>query len=298
MHLQQPLVGVRGAAASADVERQGVLYEPRELLVLRQAEAGASITRTGLKHQPQPQTVRRVRSLTVTPESHWGERVFDEFWSQFLGLSTGNGSVSQGGGTLNFTVGAVNCRPIDLCPLASTDVHNLMVAFDTILRFDCRCYSAPAGGVAVHEGLILGKNLRSDAYTLYNYSYETKIYAQRWISGGASTLGSTGNVAQPSTSPHTYRMYWNPTSRPLFIPEVNSVIDANQVLFYYRVGDSASFTYLVSRTMDWKAEELHVGVFVGNVSVAGSASFSHLSICQMDARTQKFLPVNTQVTFL
>jgi hypothetical protein len=153
-------------------------------------------------------------------------------------------------------------------------------------------------------GVVVYKDY-NNGYEFGWYASDGKIYVTRWISGSSGNVASTAAaVASPSTSPHTYRVYWNPTSRPLFVQEddgTSFIITANSMQFWYRVGDAGTWTLLHTRDWEWADGDVHFGDSVHNYTgtLHGvTALFNYCEIDQWDAASQAFVPANDPVPLL
>jgi hypothetical protein len=226
------------------------------------------------------------------------------FYSAFPGGTMqqllGNGTITEAGGVLTVTTPAsVDCdwwgsSPAN-APIAYQSVHDRITAFDGVLKFEARCYQFSA--LANTEMWAVVWVDRSTAYLLcYGNG---SLYVNRFYGGSNSTVTSSTAVASPTTSPHTYRIYWNPTSRPLFIQEsdgTNFVINANEIQFWYRIGDGGTWTQKYARSMEF-TNALRFGVGCKNWSTfpANSSLWSYAGIYQWDATAQKFVPSKKDV---
>jgi hypothetical protein len=212
-----------------------------------------------------------------------------------MDLTNGNGSATEAGGVLTLSsTSPASCSWPTTAPRATKRFAQL--AFDTVLKVETRCYGYTGTGNG-GEWLALFKDTGSgNAYWIGWWATDAKIYVTRH---NVANLASTAAVASPSTSPHTYRIYWNPTARPLLVEDVGAsfVINPNQVQFWYRVGDAGTWTLLHSCTADFTLPLPSIGVFVSNVSSYPSinALFNYCGAYQWDAAKQIFLPANDQV---
>lgn len=221
------------------------------------------------------------------------------FYSAFPGgemdLSNGNGSATESGGvlTLSSTSPASCAWAAGTAPKATKRYAQL--AFDTVLKVESRCYSYTGTGNGGAWSMLIKDTGIGNSYFFGWYAATGLIYA------GRSDVVNFASVAavSPSTSPHTYRIYWNPTARPLFVEDdgVSFVINPNQVQFWYRVGDAGTWTLLHSRTLDFTLPLPSLGMHVANASPFPSitALFSYCGAYQWDASKQIFIPANDQV---
>ena len=225
------------------------------------------------------------------------------FYSVFPGgemlTRPGNGTITETGGVLTLTMGSgVNCLPWSLNPFAYRKLSSQYAAFDTVLKIETRLYSCAASG-AVGTGLSIFQDV-NNAYLIQFYAGDNKIYVSRIYGGGSSNPAATGVVVAPGTSPHTYRIYLNPTTRPLGVQEADGTIftiNGNEAQFWYRVGDAGTWNLLLAWQMDLSISGLLAGPFSYTASPfpANAALYNYFEIDQWDATKQIFVPANDPV---
>lgn len=229
------------------------------------------------------------------------------FYSVFPGgemqQTLGGGTIVEAAGVLTIAVAQTvngDWDP-DLAPIAWVPTHSNHVAFDTVFKHEARLYDyATAGGTVTRGGVALYKDY-NNGYEFGHYSGDNQIYVTRWMASGGGNVANTGALATPTASPHTYRIYWNPTSRPLFVQEADGtsfIITANSVQFWYRVGDAGTWTLLHTRDWEWTPGDMHFGLCVHNYVATKhgvTALFNYAEIDQWDATKQIFVPANDQV---
>jgi hypothetical protein len=206
----------------------------------------------------------------------------------------GNGSVTEAAGVLTLAGSAgINCGAWANNPFAYQRANYQIQAFDSVLKFETRLYSFTSG--VQGAGLALYQD-SSNAYLIQFYAGDSRIY----VSKVGSNLANTGAVATPSTSPHAYRIYINPTARTLFVIESDGTsftINGNEIQFWYRVGDAGTWTLLHSRTMEFSINAALAGPFAYNGSPwpAISALYNYFGAYQWDATKQVFIPAKEQI---
>jgi len=228
------------------------------------------------------------------------------FYSAFPGgtmqQTLGGGTISEAAGVLTVAVAQTvdgDWAP-NLAPIAWVPAHSQQVAFDTVFKCESRLYShTTVGGNIARSGIVLYKDY-DNGLEFGHYSGDNQIYVTRWMSGSGGNVANTSPLATPTASPHTYRVYWNPTNRPLFVQEegISFTINANSMQFWYRVGDAGTWTLLHTRDWEWKKEEMLFGCCAHNYQAQKhgvTALFSQAGIYQWDATAQIFVPANDQV---
>lgn len=235
------------------------------------------------------------------------------FLQRFLSLfpggemqqTLGNGTITEAGGVLTVEAASgVDCDwATDVAPLAWVPVHDKISAFDTVFKLDTRLYSySTTGGTTSRAGAVFYKDY-NNGYEFGYYAGDGKIYVTRWMAGSGGKVAETGSaVTVPTTSPHTYRIYWNPTARPLFVQEetegLSFTITANEVQFWYRIGDAGTWTRLHSRTWEWLPQDTHYGLCAHNYAATKhgvTALFSYAGVYQWNATSQIYVPANDPV---
>lgn len=234
------------------------------------------------------------------PPSAWLKRFRSYFPGGTMLTRPGNGTVTEAGGVVTLTCGSgINCSAYANNPFAYRPLRSLSAAFDTVLRIETRLYNYTASG-SQGAGLSVFQD-SSNAYLIQFYAGNSYIYISRIYGGsGDNPAASVSAVSPPSTNPHTYRIYINPTARALFVQEAdgtNLTINGNEIQFWYRVGDAGTWTWLYSRQLEWPVKGLSAGPFSYNGSPwpAGTALYNYFLVYQWDASKQRFVPANENV---
>lgn len=290
-------MGVRTAEFSEAVARAAL---PTSVPIIdvfgqRTAQAGASIARPSFTGLPAPRWGTRRRLIGAG----WLERLYDPCQSYVLSRRTGAGTITEADGVLTLSIGSgANCPAWGSNPFAYYRLPRCDVSFDTVLKIETRLYSYTMG-VAAGAGLVVYQDA-SNAYLFQCYSADSKLYVSRIYGGGGSNVANTGAVAAPGTSPHTYRIYFNPTVSPLPLQELDGLtltVNGGETQFWYRVGDAGTWTLLHTRQMEWSINGLLTGPFSYNGSPwpATTALYNYLSIYQWDAAMQIMVPIRQPV---
>lgn len=267
----------------------------------REAKANTALDRGGIIAPAMVYTARKLRLV----DSPWLERMYNTFQGPWMERTLGGGTISETGGVLTISVAQTvngDWDP-DLAPLAWVPTHGNVRAFDTVLKHEARLYShTTSGGTISRSGVVLYKDY-NNGYEFGHYAGDNLIYVTRWMAGAGGNVASTGALATPTASPHTYRIYWNPTSRPLFVQEsatTSFIIAANSVQFWYRVGDAGTWTWLHTCDWEWTPGDMHFALCAHNYVATKhgvTARFSYVSIYQSDAMLQRLVPLRNQVSF-
>ena len=149
------------------------------------------------------------------------QRFYSAFPGGTMNQTPGGGVISEAGGILDISVAlaADGDWANNVAPIAWVATHDKHFAFDTVFKHESRMYDFTASGGEARAGIALYKD-QDNGYEFGFYEGDDKIYVTRWYGGSGGNVANTaGAVAVPSTSPHAYRIYWNPTSRPLFVQE-------------------------------------------------------------------------------
>lgn len=232
------------------------------------------------------------------------------FYSAFPGgemqQTLGGGTIVEAAGVLTVAVAQTvngDWDP-DLAPIAWVPTHIKIIAFDTVFKHEARLYSGTTvGGTTARAGAALYKDY-NNGYEFGWYAGDNQIYVTRWMAGAGGNVANTTPLATPTASPHTYRIYWNPTSRPLFVQEADGtsfIITANSVQFWYRVGDAGTWTLLHTRDWEWADGDVHFGLCAHNYVATKhgiSALFNYCEVDQWDAASQAFVPANDPVPLI
>lgn len=229
------------------------------------------------------------------------QRFYSAFPGGTMNLSPGGGTLTEVGGVLTASVslGVDGDWANNVAPIAWSAVHDKHYAFDTVFKFEARMYSFTSSGGEARGGIAVYKD-QDNGHEFGHYAGDSRIYTTRWYAGGGGNTANTGVLATPTVSPHAYRVYWNPTSRPLFVSdgELEFTINPNNLQFYYRVGDAGTWTGLLTYGWEWTPYDIHFGLCAHNYVATKrsvSALFSYAGIYQWDATKQIFVPANDQV---
>lgn len=120
-------------------------------------------------------------------------------------------------------------------------------------------------------------------YYFTYYKYEGKIIVDYQYPTGATRLATSATVVDPASTPHRYRIYWNPTDRPLWINEISLVLQNDRLCFAYSLDEGATWVSLLTRTRDFAAR--HIGVLCRKwetSAVSAQADFDYFSIQEYD----------------
>lgn len=300
-------MGERTASANEAVDRQGFKLTAAMIATFgqRTAQTGAGIARPGLVLPPAYKWIIRQRLIG----SAWLERLYDTFQSYTLTRVPGAGSITEANGVLTLALpGSAqgiwwNGSLHDL-PHAYRPFGEHIYAFDTVLKIEGRCYQHNSTDGNSRSFMMLFNPDYQNGYMLgYRPTSGNFVALDAVLNGGTvSNLAYVQSVASPSTSPHTWRLYYNPTSRPLFVVDAGQsfTINAKQLQAWYQIGDSGTSTLLHSRTFDFTLSSPKIGYGIWSSSAtypALTSLFSYLAVYQWDATKQRMLAINKQVSF-
>lgn len=180
----------------------------------------------------------------------------DDFDNAVVDLDTdpGNGTIAEAGSELSLSCGSgVDCNGWDggLAPYATKKIEDVIaIPTDGLLIAEARVTDFVISGVESIQYLVWDF-ARNYGYWLGWYPSNSSLYVQGRRGGSGETFWNGGTYSGPGTTPHRYRIVWNPTAKPLRIPEVISQypLDPGSVAFLASVDDGASWNYVHSREM-------------------------------------------------
>lgn len=238
-------------------------------------------------------------------ECCWTERLYTDF-SNPPSVSTdpGNGSVSESSSVLTLsTPSGVDCdwwasKPYS--PLAYLPFTDKVQYPPEVVRLQTRVtdYVNNSGGLGgVNIMLCLFKD-RQNMYGFgwaYDYSFGAIIRGMKLVANVGTAIGVTGSgISDPSTVPHIYRLYWNPGPDPRYVPEISTVMEPNQIRFYYSIDDGATFApgvapFAATAEID-PPFKIGVSVKTWNNKPAVNIEFSALQVVQWDPECEEWIP--------
>jgi len=220
-----------------------------------------------------------------------------------MGRFLGGGSITEASGvlTVGVALGVDGDWATNVAPIAWVPAHAGQFSFDTVFKYEARMPFFTSSGGEARAGIVIYKD-QDNGHEFGHYAGDLRIYTTRWYAGAGGNTANSGVLATPTASPHAYRIYWNPTSRPIYIQDgtLEFTINANNLQCYYRVGDSGTWTLLLTYGWEWTPGDVHFGLCAHNYVAqkrSVSAQFSYALVYQWDARTQRMLPLQNQVSF-
>jgi len=214
-------------------------------------------------------------------------RFLDHFNDASIGLQLdlGNGSVTEPAGTslrLSCPIG-VNCEwfnAVHNSPVAYAEFDGYETTPRGILKIETRMTSVVRSGGDTFPGIVIWAD-RANAYRMGWIASSSTIHVNRSVGDVSFGIVSSGAVGDPSTTPHVYRIYWNPTSQAGSTDE-GFAIGPGQILFVYSEDDGATFTLLHTQTAEFTPTRF--GIYNYNYSSLPSidADFDYLQLSQQD----------------
>jgi len=148
-------------------------------------------------------------------------------------------------------------------------------------------------GLALFTTPDLGVGVNFYSYQLGWYKNDARIHVWYDTPSNESEVVTSVAAADPVSTPHRYRIYWNPYDRPLYIKELNLVLQADQLCFAYSVTECSTWVNLGVRTRDFDFSNAYVGIYVRKwetSAVNAVANFDYFSARQYDADAQLLVP--------
>lgn len=219
------------------------------------------------------------------------QRFLDDFTNSTVDMQTdlGNGSISEPAGTtlnIDCPIG-VNCEwytsPNLNSPVAYEEIADHIEGPPTTIRVETRMTGVVRSGTQIFPGIVIWQD-RSNAYRMGWIANSNIIHLSQTIAGsGAGLVSSVGGIADPSVTPHVYRIYWNGSSESAVIEE-GRILNPGEVSFYWSDDDGVTFNHLDTRTLPFTA--LRVGIYSYNFGSLPScdADFDYFSIGQDDQK--------------
>jgi hypothetical protein len=206
----------------------------------------------------------------------------DNFDNSTVDLQTdaSGGSFSESGTKLSIICPAASST----WPIAYEQVSTQYSSPVGLIRFETRLEQLTRSGQDCHAGLVVAANRNfmlhfgfidiGLVYVLLEGVYRGVFKA------GIDTTGA--GVSDPNTTPHIYRLYWNPQDYPIAIENLSAFVAPKSLSFWYSLDDGSTFTILhgpingrfADFTVDW------FGCFARNFSTNPSvtADFSYLKM--------------------
>jgi len=100
-------------------------------------------------------------------------------------------------------------------------------------------------------------------------------------------------VADPATTPHRYRIYYNPYDQPLYLSDVGVTLLKDQLCFAYSLTECSTWVSIGVRTRDFDFTNAYVGIYVRKwetTAVNAVADFDYFSARQYLSTSQRLIP--------
>lgn len=109
--------------------------------------------------------------------------------------------------------------------------------------------------------------------------------------GIAQNILTFTNAADPVSTPHLYRFYWNPWTYPLVIEELNLVLPSGYFCVAFSVNNGTTWTSIGTRATDFDLMQAYAGIFSRTQSAfATQADFAYFTAKQWPADFWKQVP--------
>jgi hypothetical protein len=132
------------------------------------------------------------------------------------------------------------------------------------------------------------------SYQMGWYKSDGKLHVWYDYPGVETEVVTAVMVTDPASTPHLYRIYYNPTSRPLYIAEVSAVLDADTLLFAYSINAGTTWTSTGTRARDFSFSRVFAGLYVRKwetSAVSAQADFEYFRATQYNETDQVLNPL-------
>lgn len=130
------------------------------------------------------------------------------------------------------------------------------------------------------------------AYEFGWYKNDGKIHVWYDRPSTESELFTAVTLADPASTPHVYRIYWNPYNRPLWINELSLALQTDYLCFAYSVDNGVTWASLGTRLRDFDFMQAYVGLYVRKwetSAVSAQADFAYFKAQQYNAIDAHYL---------
>lgn len=100
------------------------------------------------------------------------------------------------------------------------------------------------------------------SYQLGWYKNDGKIHVWYDYPTGEVEIVTAVTAVDPASTPHLYRIYWNPYNRPLYIGELGITLAYDTLCFAFSVNAGVTWTNLGTRGRDWDFSQSFAGLYV------------------------------------
>jgi hypothetical protein len=99
------------------------------------------------------------------------------------------------------------------------------------------------------------------SYQLGWYKLDAKIHVWYDYPTSEVEIVTAVTAVDPASTPHLYRIYWNPYNRPLYIGELGIILPFDTLCFAFSVNAGVTWTSLGTRARDWDLTLSYAGVY-------------------------------------
>jgi len=100
------------------------------------------------------------------------------------------------------------------------------------------------------------------SYQLGWYKSDGKIHVWYDYPTAEVEIVTAVTAVDPASTPHLYRIYWNPYNRPLYLGELDITLSYDTLCFAFSVNGGVTWTSLGTRGRDWDFNQSFAGLYL------------------------------------